>query len=415
MKVFAIPTICGAFNAVASLVFFGYFAYLYGDPALARLVLVQAVIALAQMVMVPQCWLYVLSGVGKDELEQRYWAAVVLEMICYATGLLVLLGLASIPVTTIVEYRSEALLFYLALGLAGMASHQGYFRARHDWFTLAAWMLMPTAARLVLITLSATGVLSPIEGTASPAWYVFLYFLVPEMLRFVLINAPRILPRISRIKCKDIAATGRSVAHNWLYDMGSGFCENVDKVFVGLLVSPTIFVVYFFARRIGNGISIVMEPYFAEMYRRLLTSSAKRIDNYMQKTLLLGNAIGISVGFIGSVLILIIRHIEFFQAYIPPSLSSNWEIFFIIVIGDGGVAGNRWSRFIFQEGRVSVIFLLVRIGLKFLFAAGLLLTDVLGSYAVAFMFIIIWLVEYIYVAARARSLDRQAELQATAA
>jgi hypothetical protein len=365
--------------------------------------------------MVPQCWLYVLSGISNDELEQRYWAAVVLEMICYLSGLMVLLALASIPVATIVEYRSEALLFYLALGLSAMTSHQGFFRARHDWFSLAAWMLMPTAARLVLITLSATDVLSPIEGMALPTWYVFLYFLVPETLRFVLINAPRILPRISRITRTDITAAGRSVAHNWLYDMGSGFCENIDKVFVGLLVNPAIFVVYFFARRIGNGISIVMEPYFAEMYRRLVTKVVVNAKNYMQKTLLLGNAIGLGVGLLGSMLIILLRDIEFVRTYIPPSVSDNWIIFFIIVIGDGGVAGNRWSRFIFQGGRVSVTFLLVRIGLKFLFAAGLLLTGVLGSYAVAIMFILIWLLEYIYIAARARSLDRHADLKSVSA
>lgn len=409
MKVFAIPTICGAFNAAASLIFFGYFAYFYGDPALARLALVQAVIAMAQMVMVPQCWLYVLSGVSSDELEQRYWAAVVLEMICYAAGLVVMLAIASIPLEIVAEYRVEALLFYLALGLSAMTSHQGFFRARHDWFSLAAWMLMPTSARLVLIALSAQGILDPLQGIGLPAYYVLLYFLVPEMLRFTLINAPRIVPRISQIRRADISAAGRSVAHNWLYDMGSGFCENIDKVFVGLLVNPAIFVVYFFARRIGNGISIVMEPYFAEMYRRLVTNVVTNSQRYMQRTLLLGNVIGLGVGLMGSVLILLLRDIDFVRTYIPPSVSDNWAIFFIIVIGDGGVAGNRWSRFIFQGGRVSVTFLLVRIGLKFLFAAGLLLTGVLGSHAVAIMFILIWLLEYIYVAARARSLDRHAD------
>ncbi|MDM7957513.1 hypothetical protein [Blastomonas sp.] len=411
MKVFAIPTICGAFNAVGSLVFFGFFAYFYGDPALARLALVQAVIAMAQMVMVPQCWLYVLSGVNNDELEQRYWAAVVLEVICYLSGLVVLLGFACLPLALVVEHRMEALFFYCALGLSAMTSHQGFFRARHDWFSLAAWMLLPTATRLVLLTLSALDVVQPMAGLQPAAWFVLLYFLVPEALRFLVINLPRILPRISRIRVANIKAAARSVAHNWLYDMGSGFCENIDKVFVGLLVNPAIFVVYFFARRIGNGISIVMEPYFAEMYRRLVTRSVTNARNYMQKTLFLGNVIGLGVAVLGSALILILRDIEFIRTYIPPSVAGNWWIFFIIVIGDGGVAGSRWSRFVFQGGRISVTFLLVRIALKFLFAAGLLLNDLLGGYAVAIMFILIWLLEYAYVAARARGLDRYAETQ----
>lgn len=409
MKVFAIPTICGAINAVASLIFFGFFAYLYGDPALARLALVQAVIAMAQMVLVPQCWLYVLSGSNNDELEQRYWTAVVLEILCFSTGFVALLAVATIPLDIVAEYRGEALLFYLALGLSAMASHQGFFRARHDWFSLAAWMLMPTATRLILIALSSSGIVKPLDGVGLPVWYVLLYFLIPEILRFAIISLPRIVPRISIVRRADLALAGRSVSHNWLYDMGSGFCENIDKVFVGLLVNPSIFVVYFFARRIGNGISIVMEPYFAEMYRRLLHKAAKRASKYLSKTLFLGNIIGIIVGTLGSLLIYILSYFELIQEYIPPSVSDNWVIFFVIVVVDGGVAGSRWSRFVFQDGRASVTFLMVRIALKFIFAAGLMLTGILGDQAVAIMFIVIWLLEYVYVAARARILDSYAD------
>lgn len=410
MKVFAIPTICGAVNAAGSLIFFGLFAYFYSDASLARLVLIQAVVAMAQVVMIPQCWLYVLGGTDSDELEERYWSAIIIEVSCYFSALLIIAAFLQLPISLIQEYKYEALLFFVSLGLTGMSSHQGFFRARHAWFWLGAWMILPTMSRLVILALSSSGILIRPDQINAPIWYILIFFVVPDILRMLFINMPWAVSRVSKIHPQNVKLAFRSVSHNWLYDMGSGFCDHIDKVFVGILARPGLFVLYFFARRIGNSISIVLEPYLAEMYRRMVATNVRLRPNYMQRTLFHANLIGAGVAILGIVGILVVRHIEFISGYIPISVSDNWYLFFMILLIDGCVAGSRWSRFVFQSGRTSVVFLLVRIALKFVFAAGLLLIPAIGDMTIAIMFGIIWGLEYLWVAARARKLDRAAQV-----
>ncbi len=407
MKAFAIPTMCGALNAVGSLAFFGAFAYVHGDLSLARLVLVQAIVAVLQMALVPQCWLYVMSGIDPADTRDRFNASITLEAMLYVAGLMLLIAGMQTPVRPFEEYGTEALLFFAGLGLAGMTSYQGMLRAQERWVVLGAWMLLPTALRLVLIAFVASGTIAvPTDPAVAARWFVLVYFVVPEAIRFLAICVPIATFNWHRTTRTCILAAIRTVKHNWLFDVGGAASEHLDKVFVGLLVNPILFVVYFFARRIGAGISIAVEPFFAEMYRRKVRQKEAGSRSFMLRMLVAGNGMGLLVALAGTSFILLIRNLGAISTYIPTSVTANWWVFIALVMIDGVVAGTRWSRYVFQSGRSSLTFLIVRLALKLAFAAALLLVDTMGGAALVLAYGLVWMLEFAFVAVHAGHLDR---------
>ena len=374
MKPFLVPSACGAVVAATSLVFYALFDRVFGSAFLGMVIIVQSVAAILQMTVVPQSWLYVMAAPDRPELERRYALSMLIELITGAAGTILALGLTFLPIRVLSAHRWELVLIFLGLWAAGSTSHQGFLRARLAWTRYTIYILWPAFIRLAFIL---TAALLPRLGITVrwSDWSVAVIgalFFVPEASRYAVAQSWGLSRHGQRFPGAEMVAALRRIAHNWLFDLGSGFIENADKLLVGWLVSPTILVVYFFARRIGGAITIAIEPLYAELYRRIEVRRTPHRRRDETLAWLIGAAVaavaagGLALLFIGAELVPAVAR------YIPASLTANPAIFVTLLLIDAGVSVNRWARFLYQEGFGSTFLLFVRLGLRGIFGLALL-------------------------------------------
>jgi O-antigen/teichoic acid export membrane protein len=225
-----------------------------------------------------------------------------------------------------------------------------------------------------------------------------VYFFVPDLIRYLLVNLT-FLPRFFSLPSMEDFIRGlRSIWHNWLFDFGSAITESGDKILVGALIGPQLLVAYFFARKIGAAVTIVIEPFYAEHYRRIVVGQAEQRTRRQIATYLQGVLLGASVCLVGISVVLVASRIPFVSSYVPEAVQTNLVLFCAILLIDSGVAANRWSRYISQSGNRSLVLLTFRIALIFTFALSLMLLKHLsGGLALSLSFFLLWLLEGLFL------------------
>lgn len=392
MKRLAVPTLASAAAAALSILFYAGFARLAGDVMLGEVILTLSSVALLQIAVVPQVWVYIVAAHEDGEIDRRYGVGVVLELLGGLAGLALLLGALALPLRWLDGYRGAALWQYLALWLAGSTAAQGWFRAHEDWRRYAAWVVLPNLVRAALVAAALAGWLAVGSGRAM---LTFAFFFVPELARWLPLNLPLLVARF-RLQPRGVLIEGsRRALQNWLFDIGSALTEVADKVVVGALLGPQLLVVYFFARKVGVAATMVVEPVYAESYRRIMRGEIVRSPLLTGMAVALAVAAALLAGFAA------VLHWPLLARVVPAAVAENAWLFAALVVIDALVAANRWSRFLSQLRGRAPLLLVVRLAL-FAGFAGLLAAWSGGAHGWGLLaaFAAFWFAEVVFVASR---------------
>jgi hypothetical protein len=400
MKAFAVPTVCSAVAAALSLIFYGAFSHFYGDTVLGWVIMLTAAMSLVQLGLVPQAWLYVVGATDDANLQKRFSIGVLAEAGGGLMGLCVIALLFTLPIDLLRSYRSEALLVFAGLWIAGSSSVQGLSRARGSWRPYAAWVLIPNVLRVIFVIalpLAARAGIIPDLGEHTVAM-IGIYFFAPDLLRFLLVNLGFLAKFFHLPSTDDFIAGLRGIWHNWLFDFGSAITESGDKILVGALVGPHLLAAYFFARKIGAAVTIVIEPFYAEHYRRIVLGPPEQRKQAQIATYIKGTLLGIAVSSVGAGVVLTVSSMPVAAIYVPEGVQTNIALFCAVLLIDSGIAANRWGRYISQSRNRSLMLLIFRIMSFSIFGLSLmLLKDLAGGLALSLSFFLMWLSDALLV------------------
>lgn len=415
MKVFAIPTLASGLTAAMSVLFFTGVSRVLGDDLLGRIILTQSAVALVVMGCVPQCWVYLLAAKGRAELVARYRLGFSAELFGFALGVL-LVGLAlTLPGAD--RWRG-GLIIFASLAVQSSSSCLGWLRATESWWRYLLWVLGPNLLRVPLIWATPWLVshrwLPDAQG--APAMAMALYFLLPDMVRWLAIAAPIALRHYKWPGFRNTAIAARQILQNWLFDVGSALTDVADKVVVGTLLGPQTLVAYFFARRLGIISTMVCEPLYAEKYRRvvLLTDPLARSDS-QSTSFRHGLALALAMFIVMMATVVVATQVPPLAQMIPAAVIAMLPLFALVLLADCMLAANRWSRFLVQLNGGSSQLLVVRLAIFVLFALNVWwLGDLLAGLGLALAFGLSWFLEASYVQRllyRARDLALKASAQ----
>lgn len=397
MRAFIVPVISGATVAATSLVFYALFNRVFDNNLLGAIIILQSIASILQMTIVPQNWLYVLSATDSDQLNHRYALSTQIEMIAGLIGTIIMLAVTYLPIKILTTYRWESILIFIGLWASGSSSHQGYFRAKFQWLKFSTFVIFPSVIRLLAIVVIML-VPSLIDKQHSTIIITAVFFCVPDVVRFLVANALSWRNNFQILTLEEILSGLRRIVHNWLFDFGSGIVENVDKLLVGWLVSPTMLIVYFFARRIGGAATIAIEPLYAELFRRIQNGSQ---DNRKRKEVIafaIGTGVAFSAALTLSFAFLLLEYFSEISRYIPSPVSQYYDIFIALLLVDSGVCANRWARFLFQQGFGSTILLIVRLTLRGIFGLVLMLATHFGlSSGIVYSYFVMFVCELVFM------------------
>lgn len=372
MKRFALPAVAVGIAAALSVLFYLGFARAFGDVVLGQVILTLSSVALLQIAVIPQSWVYIVGAHGAEEIATRFAQAATIEWLGGSAGLLLLAGATFLPIAVLNGNREAILFQFMALWAAGSTSTQGFFRAREDWTRYALWIVTPNLVRLALVA-TALSPGHPLGGLAGDrAALVLVFFLTPELLRYSLFNVPTLVRHYRAPTRAALRPAAGRILQNWLFDMGSALTEVADKVVVGALLGPQLLVVYFFARKLGVAATMVVEPVYAEHYRRVLLRKPGRERTVAQRRVYwigLGTAVTMATLVISAVAGSL--QIAPLAGLVPASVRANVLLFFGLVLVDCLIAANRWSRYLSQLEGAAKLLLMVRVSLFAGFAAAL--------------------------------------------
>ena len=375
MKVFAVPTISLGLGAALSVLFFIGLSSIYGDQLLGEIILVQSGVALIIVACVPQCLAYMLGGRDADDIRARFSQGVSAELAGIGLGLLVLLVALSLPFAK--AWQAGALPMFLSLAVQSLGSCQAWMRLNDRWRSFMLWALFPNLVRVPLIWLTPIaidhGLVSGLQGDR--AGVVTLYFLVPDIARLLLIYVPQVARNYVRPTSSALVAGVRRILQNWLFDVGSAVTEVADKIVVGAILGPTTLVVYFFARRLGVVASMVLEPFYAEHFRRVLAIGDDQANTAARATMqrrTYASGAGFAAGLFAAMALMVglALVVPMFAVRMPVSIPAHPLLFFSVLLIDCAVAANRWSRYVaLVNGGASILFI-VRLLLFGVFTGG---------------------------------------------
>jgi len=356
MKALAIPTMTSGLTAGLSVLFFVGLSRVYGDAVLGQIILVQAAVALVQVALVPSSWVYLLEGAGRVNLVRRYSEGQVVEWIGIAGGALVV----AIASTVFGQRASGSFPLFLSLAIGASSSCLGYLRATASWRRYALWVLTPNLIRVPLVwgasTLVGAGVLPDL--TDNRVAIVFIFFLVPDLVRLGCIYVPLALDNFRWPGIAKAAHAARAILRNWLFDLGSAVTDQADKLLVGALLGPHMLVAYFFARRMVVVTVMVIEPMYWEFYRAQAADSERT-----------GPAAAWFKGLLAAILlwsataaaIVIAIKTPSVASFVPIAIVSMLGPFLAVMLLDSLFAANRWSRYLAHATGRSTQLLVVRL------------------------------------------------------
>lgn len=393
MMALAAPAGASIATAGLSLLFYVGFARLYGDAMLGVIILTLSSVALIQIALVPQAWVYVVGAPDPGDIGRRYSGGVVVETLGSLAAIAVLGIAVLLPLAWLDGHRAAALWQLAALCIAGATSVQGLLRARLEWRRYFAWVVLPSALRVVMIgaaLLMPGGLLARLRGDQAALTIVF--FLAPELVRLAAVNLPVLLADFRPPPLAGLAADARRIFANWQFDIGSAVTEVADRVVVGRLLGPELLVVYFFARKAGNAVTMLVEPLYAERYRR--AAAGHRVE----RTLALGAATALAVVVLLLAGVAVVALVPPLARLVPQAVADNLWLFAGLMAIDGLIAANRWSRFLTQLGGRAGRLLAVRLILFGAFTLTLVaLSGLSGGLGLLIAFAGFWLLETLFV------------------
>lgn len=397
MKAFIVPVVSGATVAATSLIFYALFNRVFDNSLLGSIIILQSIASILQMTIVPQNWLYVLSATDSYQLDHRYALSTQIEMITGLVGTAIMLLITYLPIKILAVYRWECILIFIGLWASGSSSHQGYFRAKFQWIKFSTFVIFPSFVRLLTI-IGIMLIPSLIDSHNSKLLIVAVFFCLPDVVRFLVANALSWRKNFQIFSFDEIYSGLRRIVHNWLFDFGSGIVENVDKLLVGWLVSPTMLIVYFFARRIGGAATIAIEPLYAELFRRIQNGPQDKRRRSEVVAFAIGSGVAFSAALTLSCAFLLLAYFPRISGYIPGPVSQYYEIFIFLLLIDSGVCANRWARFLFQRGFGSTILLIVRLTLRVIFGIVLIISTKFGlSAGIVYAYFVMFLCEFVFM------------------
>ncbi len=363
MKAFAVPTVTSGLAAALSVLFFLGLANRFGDAMLGQIILVQTAAALVQIALVPSCLVYLLGAPGGADTDARYREGLALEWAGTLAGLVVV----AIGEAVVGPAGAGAVMLYLSLALQASAATMGRARVRNQWRRYMLWILLPNLIRVPLVW--GLPWLAAAQGWnlagLDRATIIFLCFLVPDAIRFLVLYLPGALVHFRWPGLAAIRSAARQIYRNWFFDVGSAATDQADKLFVGALFGPQVLVAYFFARRIGVVTVMVTEPFYMELYRRRVTGASQLgVGGIWARGL--GFALAIWAGM--AVFVVAATQIPPLARFVPQAVVALLPMFITVMLLDSLFAANRWSRFLAQMTARAVQLFGVRLAAFGLFA-----------------------------------------------
>jgi hypothetical protein len=335
-----VPSICGAVVAAVSLVFYATLVQTVSIELTAAFIATTSLAAIVQITFVPQAWIYVYGVQEQADRRRRFSSSVLVELGGGLVGLLV-----AVPLAYLSEYGQSLLLAYAALVMAGSTGAQGYVRGEGRWATYALFVTMPSFLRLAI---AASVILGNFTFISSLPQMVVVYLLIPEGIRYLILNIPLTLGAWQSVNLKQVRQTSGQLFRNWLYDIGSATTEVADKYFISLIVSPNLLIVYFFVRKMSSAVTIILEPIYASSYRKLCfqldhpATCRKLVQPLLSGYLIAAVICLIMVAAVKLLSLASFGHI----VLIPGILLANMPLFTVCLFIDGAIAANRWGRYI---------------------------------------------------------------------
>lgn len=335
-----IPSICSAVVACVSLIFYATLVQTVSTDLSAAFIATTSLAALVQIAFVPQAWIYVFGSHEQSDRRRRFCSSALVELGGSLAGLLV-----AVPIAYLSEHGLSVLLAYAALTMAGSTGAQGYIRGQGRWATYALFVTMPSFLRLAI---AASAILSNLTFVNSLPQMVAVYLLIPEGIRYLLLNIPLTMGAWQSVNLEQFRQTSRQLFRNWLYDIGSATTEVADKYLISLIVSPSLLVVYFFVRKMSSAVTIILEPFYSSRYRKLgfqLDLPSTRSE--LAQPLLSGYLIAAVICLVMLVAVKLLGLVSFGHiVLIPGILLANMQLFIACLFIDGAIAANRWGRYI---------------------------------------------------------------------
>ncbi|MEY4505572.1 MAG: hypothetical protein RL297_150 [Pseudomonadota bacterium] len=388
-----IPTICSAVVAGVSLIFYATLVQTVSTDLAAAFIATTALAAIVQIAFVPQAWIYVFGSHEQSDRRRRFSNSALVEIGGGIAGLVVV-----VPLAFLSDLGLSVLLAYAALFMGGCTSTQGYVRGQGRWATFALIVTMPSFLRLAI---AASAILSNVSYVDTLPQMITVYLLVPEGIRYLLLNIPLTLAAWQSVNLQQLQQTSRQLFRNWLYDIGSATTEVADKYLISLIVSPSLLIVYFFVRKMSSAVTIIVEPYYSSRYRALSLH-----NNYLtpQSDLIPPLRRGyIIAAIICLVLLAAVKGLSLFSfgkiELIPNILLANIQLFIACLFIDGAIAANRWGRYISILNGSATSLLAARWICFLIFILTVFgLSDLSESMALAIGFLCYALLELAYVA-----------------
>lgn len=399
MKAYAIPSLSSGLAALISIVYYSLFSVNFGNDLLGMFIFLLSIVSLVQIALIPQTWVYIIAAPSDLEAHFRFSVGAVVELFGGILAALVLLVICLIPALPLRAHAKEAAIIFTGLWIAGCSSPQGLARRLNLWNVFMCWMLLPNIIRLIFI-LAYVNEIRPfgqLNGNTN-SWKIFLiFYLIPEVIRFLGVY-PRLLRKFFvPVQLKHAYSETKKILSNWMFDVGSAITEVADKIVVGALLGPILLVVYFFARKFSIVSSMLLEPYFAESYRRLLTSDSANLLKDSTKIYLSGIAISLSVFALIVIALYLQGHVYFIERLVPSVIYEHSYVFIAVLAIDCLIAANRWGRYLSHLTNRHIQLFIIRITSFALFAMGCyFLFPLFSDFAVPVAFFCCWIFETSY-------------------
>ncbi|WP_426164940.1 hypothetical protein [Sandarakinorhabdus sp. DWP1-3-1] len=397
VRALGIPTLTSGLAAGLSVLFFIGLSAAFGDRMLGEIILVQAIVQIVVVTCVPQCFVYLLGSRDDTDTAQRYSQGAVAELGGVALALLVLGVGLNLPIPGLSTVQAGAVPMFVSLAVQALGSCQARLRTLERWPRYMLWVLLPNMVRVPLIWATplaqSVGYLPDFAGDR--AAIIVTYFVIPDILRLALIYIPNLVSHFVRPQDECFLGGLRQILRNWWFDIGSALTEIADKIVVGAMLGPELLVVYFFARRIGIVAIMVIEPLYAESFRRMqkIDSSLRTAASELR---IFGNGLAMAISlfivmatlFSGALLVPAVA------VTIPEPIIVHRLLFFMVLFFDCVVSANRWSRYAAQLRGKSATLFAIRIMLFSVFTLGVwMFGSNGGGIGIAVAFGIAWALE----------------------
>jgi O-antigen/teichoic acid export membrane protein len=399
MKAFALPSFSAGLAAITSLIYYSLFARQFGDVLLGNFIFIISLVSLVQIALIPQAWVYIIGAPSSSVIRYRFSIGVAVELFGGLLAALILIVLCLIPATSLRNHATEVAVVFMGLWIAGCSSPQGLARRLELWNIFLCWTLLSNVIRLIFMLVYDFIFVpfGPLNADTDKWQIFFLFYLLPEVIRLLLVYPYLLRKFYIPVSFKRVFLEARMILNNWLFDVGSAITEVADKVVVGYLLGPTFLVVYFFARKISILCVMILEPYFAESYRRIVTSVRVNLRQAASRIYFCG--MSISLGILAIIILTLFLNSEtvFLRRFVPAAIYHHLYVFVSVLAIDCFIAANRWGRFLTQLTRKHVHLFAVRlISFGIFIAACAYLVPRISSVAIPIAFFFCWIFETLF-------------------